>query len=73
MTDYENRGTGVQGAISIWQISKQIPYEILPSVGVGNDLICNVLEMKDKKWLKEIRDPILSFHPPTMRIVADFH
>jgi hypothetical protein len=53
MNDYENRGTGAQGAISIWQISKQIPYEILPSVRVDNDLICNVLEMKDKKWLKE--------------------
>jgi hypothetical protein len=60
MTDYENRGTGAQSAISIWQISKQIPYDILPSVSVNNDLICNVLEMKDKKWLKEINDPILS-------------
>ena len=55
MTDYENRGTGAQGAISIWQISKQIPYEILPSLDVDNDdLICNVLEMKDKRWLKAI-------------------
>lgn len=60
MTDYGNRGTGAQGAISIWQISKQIPPEILPSVSVNYDLICNVLEMKDKKWLKEIHDPILS-------------
>lgn len=59
MTDYENRLTGSQGAINIWQISKQIPYEILPSVGVNNDLICNVLEMKERKWLKEIRNPIL--------------
>jgi hypothetical protein len=49
MTDYENRDTGAQGAISIWQISKQIPYEILPSMDVDNDLICNVLEMKDKR------------------------
>ena len=49
MTDYENRGTGSQGAISIWQISKQIPPEILPSVSINNDLICNVLEMKNKK------------------------
>ncbi|HET7147991.1 MAG TPA: hypothetical protein VFI73_05770 [Candidatus Nitrosopolaris sp.] len=60
MTDYENRYTGAQGAISIWQISKQIPPEILPSVGVNKDLICNVLEMKNKKWLKEVHDPILS-------------
>jgi hypothetical protein len=57
MTDYENRGTGAQGAISIWQISKQIPYEILPSLDVNNDLICNVLEMKDKRWLKENHVP----------------
>jgi hypothetical protein len=54
MNDYENRGTGAQGAISLSQISKQIPYEILPSLDVDNDdLICNVLEMKDKRWLKE--------------------
>ncbi|MGC1932764.1 MAG: hypothetical protein WA667_27645, partial [Candidatus Nitrosopolaris sp.] len=59
MTDYENRGTGAQDAISIWQISKQIPYGILPSVDINNDLICNVLEMKERKWLKEIRNPIL--------------
>jgi hypothetical protein len=62
MTEYRNRDTGAQGTISIWQISKQIPYDILPGIGVNNDLICNVLEMKDKKWLKEINDPILS--PP---------
>ncbi|MFZ0512647.1 MAG: hypothetical protein WAM14_13650, partial [Candidatus Nitrosopolaris sp.] len=41
------------------QISKQIPYGILPSVDINNDLICNVLEMKERKWLKEIRNPIL--------------
>lgn len=60
MTDYENRYIGSLSATSVWQVSKLIPPEILPSVGVDNDLLCNILEMKDKRWLKELHDPILS-------------
>lgn len=41
-------------------MSKLIPPEILPSVGVDNDLLCNILEMKDNRWLKELHDAILS-------------
>ena len=56
----ENPYTGSQGAITIWQVSKLIPPEILPSVDGTHDLLCNILEMKKKRWLKELNDPILS-------------
>lgn len=60
MTEYENPYTGAQGAISIWQVSKLVPTEILPTVNADNDLLCNILEMKQNRWLKELDDPILT-------------
>ena len=60
VTEYENPYTGAQGAISIWQVSKLVPPEIVSQVDSGNDLLCNILEMKKRGWLKELQDSILT-------------
>jgi hypothetical protein len=57
--EFQNRETGAQGAISVWQVSKQFSDELVPEVG-PNDLLCNILEMVKRGWLKELRDPILT-------------
>jgi hypothetical protein len=58
--EYENPHTGAQGAISVWQVAKLIPSEVLINLSTDRDLMCNILEMRKKGWLKEINDPILS-------------
>jgi hypothetical protein len=60
ITESENPYTGSQGAINVWQVSKLIPPEILPTIVADHDLLCNILEMKKKRRLKELNDPILS-------------
>jgi hypothetical protein len=59
MIDYDNPYTGSQSVISIWQISKVIPPDILPSVRIES-LLGNIAEMIDKGLLKELGDPILT-------------
>jgi hypothetical protein len=56
MMDYDNHYTGSQSVISIWQISKVIPPDILPSVRIES-LLGNIAEMIDKGLLKELGDP----------------
>jgi hypothetical protein len=59
MMDYDNPYTGSQSVISIWQISKVIPPDILPSVRIEN-VLGNIAEMISKGLLKELGDPILT-------------
>jgi hypothetical protein len=46
VTEFQNRDTGVKGAINLWQVSKLVLEELVPQVG-PNDLLCNILEMKE--------------------------
>jgi hypothetical protein len=49
----ENRETGTRGAINIWQISKLVLPEIVTSISSPTEVLCNMLEMKDKGLLGE--------------------
>jgi hypothetical protein len=59
MMDYDNPYTDSQSVISIWQISKLIPPDILPSIHIDS-LLDNISEMKRKGFLKELLDPIMT-------------
>ena len=55
--EHENPYTESRIAISLWQISKLVPEEIVSQVG-SVDLLCKILEMKKKGWLEEVRDGV---------------
>jgi hypothetical protein len=57
--EFQNRETGVQGAFNLWQVSKLLSDEFVPGIG-PDDILCNVLEMVNKGWLKELFDPIIN-------------